>query len=364
VRVAVNVTWLAPGRVGGSEEYLTRQLLGVDPSLFDVELYCDADFAEAHAGLAGRFHVNPMPRWGASRAARISLEHSWLAVRSRGADVVHHGGGTRPLVGSEPTVLTIHDLQYRHVPEYFGGARRRYLGAMMPRSARGATVIAVPSQFVRSDVIEAFDIPEDRVVVVPHGVPRTARPSAQTISEARARWGVPDLPFVLYPAITHPHKGHAVLVEMLDHLADDTRVVLIGAAGASERAVAAKIAGSPHADRVHRLGRIPGEDRDALLAGADALVFPSEFEGFGAPVVEAMDLGTPVVCSAADALVEVVGDAGVVVAEQTGAAWASGVSAARRAHDELIERGRRRREQFTIESSGAALMGAYRSAVT
>ena len=105
------------------------------------------------------------------------------------------------------------------------------------------------------------------------------------------------------------------------------------------------------------------DDRDALIAGADALVFPSEFEGFGAPVVEAMELGTPVVSSDAEALVEVVGDAGIVVGSATGEAWAAAVGAARERRAELVAARTRRRQDFTVEVSGDSIMAAYRQAV-
>lgn len=363
MRVAVNLTWLTPGRVGGSEEYLTRQLLGVDPTAFAIGLYAESSFGVAHPEVVKRFELHPMPVAG-NRLARIALEHTWLAASTRRADVVHHGGGTMPLLGAAPTVLTVHDLQYLRHPEYFSAARRRYLAAMVPRSARRATVVTVPSRFVRDHVCDAFDVADERIVVVPHGVPLVDAPDGDRTAAVLARYGLVDRPFVVYPAITHPHKGHTVLVEMLDELDDDIALVLIGGHGTAERGLQSMIRASRHRQRVFRLGRVPDTDRDALVAGADALVFPSEFEGFGAPLIEAMALGTPVVCSSADAVVEVVGDAGVVVVERTGAAWAAAVDDARRNRSELTARGRRRRECFTIETSGAALADAYRMAAS
>lgn len=364
MRVAVNLTWMAPGRVGGSEEYLTRQLLGVDPSEFDVDLLCDPAVPDAHPLLAGRFRMVSMPLSGDHRAVRIALEHSWLVMRTRAADVVHHGGGTTPFVGRRPIVLTIHDLQYRRFPEYFGSARRRYLATMMPRSVSRSAVVAVPSEFVRGEVIEAFGVAEDRVLVVPHGVPEIARPTDEEMSAACDRYGVAGRPYVVYPAITYPHKGHAVLVDTVDHLDESTVIVLLGGEGAAEPALTRAIESGRRSDRVIRPGRVSASDRDALVAGADALVFPSEFEGFGAPVVEAMALGTPVVCSDAEALVEVVADAAVVVRSRTGEAWAGAIGEARSRRRELVELGRRRRADFTIEASGAAISAAYRLAAS
>lgn len=363
IDVAVNLTWMAPDRVGGSEQYLTRQLLGLDASTFDLSIYCDARFGAAHPLIAERSRISAMPGRVNSRGARVVLEHTWLAATTRHADVVHHGGGTAPLVGARPILLTIHDLQYLVHPEYFSMPRRRYLAAMMPRSVMRAAVVAVPTEFVRAHVIQAFGVAADRVVVVPHGVPAAARPTEQRIGDVRDRHGLGDRPYVVYPAITHPHKRQALLVDMLDHLDDDTALVLIGGEGVAEPGVSASISRSPHAGRVRRTGRVSEPDRDALLAGADALVFPSEFEGFGAPLIESMMFDTPVVCSDAPAVVEVVADAAVIVEEPTGEAWAKGVDSARSRRTELVERGGVRREQFTISRSGAALATAYRQAI-
>jgi glycosyltransferase involved in cell wall biosynthesis len=118
-------------------------------------------------------------------------------------------------------------------------------------------------------------------------------------------------------------------------------------------------------DRVVRTGRVSDQSRDALIAGAEALVFPSEYEGFGAPLVEAMTLGTPIVASAQPAVREVVGDAGVLVeaaGPDRGAAWAAAVGTAIASHEQLVAAGLERRGRFTLEASGAAIAAAYRRA--
>lgn len=366
-RVAVNLTWIAPGRVGGSEQYLARQLLGLDEigADVDVEILCTPSFERVHVALARRFDLTTTPIDRDNRGVRIALEHTWLAARTRHADVVHHGGGTTPMLGRRPIVLTIHDLQYRRFPEYFSSARRRYLDAMMPRSVARAAVVATPTEYVRRRVIDVFGADHGRVVVVPHGVPPVPVQSASDVARVRERFGLGDRPIVVYPAITHPHKRHDLLVRMLDHLDDDTIVVLTGGAGPAESALRSLITASGRADRVVRPGRVTAEDLDALIAAADVLAFPSEYEGFGAPLVEAMALGTPVVASDADAVREVVGDAGVIVDDGSDdpEAWAAAIGVARSRRADLARRGRERREVFTLGTSGLALESAYRLAV-
>lgn len=360
--VAVNLLWIAPGRVGGSEQYLARQLRGLTAPDIRITLHCTGAFAAAHPDLAGRHDQVIAPGGQDWRAGRIASEHTWLALRTRGADVVHHGGGTTPLWGRRPIVLTVHDLQYLTFPRYFSRARRAYLDAMMPRSVARASVVTVPSEYVRGTVIDAFGVDPRRVAVVPHGIPTMADSTPADLAAVRRRAGLADRPYVVYPAITHPHKGHRVLVDMLGHLDPDLQLVLLGGAGVAEPEVRTAIESSPHGDRVHRLGHVPDHERDALLAHAEALVFPSEYEGFGAPLVEAMALGTPVVCRDTAAVVEVVADAAVVVADQSGEAWAHAVDEARARRHELTARGHARRDDFTLATSGAALAAAYRLA--
>jgi glycosyltransferase involved in cell wall biosynthesis len=364
--VVVNLLWLAPGRVGGSEQYLVRQLAGL-PAVSEVSprLFVQRPFMAAHPELTDRFATAVWPLERDWRGARIVAEHSWLAVRSRTADVVHHGGGTVPIAAPRPIVLTVHDLQYLVHPQYFSRARLTYLRWMMPRSTRRAAVVAVPSAFVRATVIDAFGVSPERVVVVPHGVPAAQPVEPGAIEAVRARWALGARPYVVYPAITHPHKGHAVLVDMLAQLDGELALVLIGGSGAAEAEVMAAVRDRAVADRVVRTGRIPDDDRDALIAGAEVLVFPSEYEGFGAPLVEAMALDTPIVAGNQTAVREVVGDAGVVVSERgadAGAAWAAAVRTAIEQHDELVAAGRARRRRFTIDASGTALAAAYRQA--
>ncbi|NNE11730.1 MAG: glycosyltransferase family 4 protein, partial [Ilumatobacter sp.] len=315
IRVAVNLTWLDPGRVGGSEEYLTRQLRGLDRSVIEPTLFCSPSFARAHADVTSDHAVEPMPggRWVKGRAGRLVVEHTWLAARTRGFDLVHHGGGTAPLIGRRPIVLTVHDLQYLVFPDFFSKARRRYLELVVPRSIDRAAVVAVPTETVRQHVLESFAVSEDRVVVVTHGVPDPPALTSEDIARVRQRYGIEGGPFALYPAISHPHKRHGVLIEMLDHLDDTTTLVLIGGTGGAEDRLRHSIRSSRHGHRIIRPGRVTTTERDALLAGADVMLFPSRFEGFGAPLVEAMAAGTPVVCSDAAAVREVVGDAAIVV---------------------------------------------------
>ncbi|NND74641.1 MAG: glycosyltransferase family 4 protein [Ilumatobacter sp.] len=366
VGVAVNLLWCVPGQVGGSEEYLVRQLTGLaaQRSEFLPTLYVVPAFVDAHPDLAEVFPIAVAGVSGSDRPRRVLAEHTWLRRRTRSAELVHHGGGTVPAVGTRPALLTIHDLQYLSHPEYASRRKLRYLRRMVPRSVRRAAVVATPSEWVRATVIDSFGVDAERVVVVPHGVEATIGADAPSEFELRRDYGLGAGRVVVFPAITHPHKGHEFLLDVMARHWDDPdlRLVLLGGAGSADRQVEAKIAALGLDRRIVRPGRVPATHRDGLIALADALVFPSEYEGFGAPVVEAMALGTPVIAADQPAVVEVLGDAGIVVARDLDA-WAGVLETAVDRRAELIALGRRRALEYTAVKSGAALAAAYRRAL-
>jgi len=362
--VGVNLLWCRPGQVGGSEEYVVRQLAGLAAVAPDIRcrLVAAPGFAEAHPELVDHFDVVVGANATRRRSARILAEARSLPTMLGAVDVVHHGGGTMPRRPRRPTLLTIHDVQYLRFPEYFSRTRRTYLRRRVPQSARQADVIAVPSDFVRGTIIDAFGLDPARVFVVPHGFDPPEPATVVGAAALRERYALGDRRVIVYPAITHPHKGHLFLLDLMRASATwsdpDLVLVLLGGRGGAdaevERAISGGIAG-----RVIRPGRVSDADRDGLVALAEALVFPSEYEGFGAPVIEAMGLGTPVICSDRAALPEVVGDAAAVLPLLSDA-WAGALETIAADRAGWIERGHQRAARFTTASSGRALAAVYR----
>ncbi len=361
--VAVNLLWCDPGRVGGSEEYLVRQLVGLGQLAADgeqpyaVTALGAPGLATAHPEICAPVAVLDGPGWIRNRPLRILAEHTWLAARVRHADLVHHGGGTVPAVGRRPVVLTLHDLQFLRYPQYVHPVKLRYLRREVRASVHRAAVIAVPSQYVRSTVIDAYGVDGSRVVVVPHGID-VAQPSAEAMASARDRYRLGDAPYLVLPAITHPHKGHRFVLDVLAAGPADRRIVFLGGSGSADEDVTAAIARLGLGERVVRPGRVPAHDRDAIVAGAAALAFPSEYEGFGAPVLEAMALGTPVICSDQASLPEVAGDAALVVPLDRDA-WLAALDALPARRDGLAVAGRERAGWYSTRRSAAALLTAY-----
>lgn len=361
----MNLLWARTGRVGGSEDYFVRQLLGLHETEheFDVTAFVLPGFADAHPELSGTQFATA-PHSGQQRPVRVAMEHTWLnaTARRQRMALMHHGGGSVPAGGPQPAVLTIHDLQWHDYPAYVKPLKLRYLRWSTPRSIRRAQVITVPTEFVKRTVVDAYGVDPDIVVPVRHGM--EAHLGAQATDEAtlRQRYGLGSGPIVVYPAMTHPHKRHDFLVDLVAGPWRGVTLVLTGGAGAAEETLRLRIERHGVAARIVRTGRVPADDRDGLIKMALAVAFPSEYEGFGAPALEAMALGAPLVSSDRGSLPEVVGDAGLVLPLDIDA-WAGALDTVSARRDEMIRAGHARVAQFTTRLSAQDLLGAYRLAL-
>jgi glycosyltransferase involved in cell wall biosynthesis len=367
--VGINLLWLVPGDVGGSEESTVASLLAladVSGSTVAPRLFVSRTMPAAHPELTRRFPTEVAPTDGRSRLQRIVAESTWLARRTRQLDLVHHAGGTAPVRRSTPFVLTVHDVQPLERTASHSALKRAYLARTIPPSVRAAERVVVPSEFVRTSLVQHTGVEPERVVVVPHGV--QVHPSPTSTDELRARHHLHD-PVVLYPAITYPHKDHATLVQAFAAVVTahpEATLVLTGGRGSSEAALAEQIDRLGLRDRVRRLGRVPAADVAGLYRLATVVAVPSTYEGFGLPAVEAMAYRVPVVAAAATALPEVVGDAGVLVPPGDPEAWGSALvellaDDARRSA--LASAGQAQAHRYSWAANGRALLDVYLGAL-
>jgi glycosyltransferase involved in cell wall biosynthesis len=367
--VGINLMWLVPGVVGGTEEYTVRLLQAVnaiDPEDLWVKLYCQPELLEAYPELEGWFEVRTGPPLR-SKAMRIAAENSWLLAASSEDDLLHHAGSMAPILRGRPYVLTLHDVQALEMPQNFTRAKQRWHAMMLPRAVADAELVLCPSQFSADRASAVLKVPENKTMVVPHGHSEVVigPPPANVIDELAASYGR----YVLYPAISYPHKRHIDLVDALDVLRDrfsDLSIVFTGRPGPEEQNLNERIFELGLSDRVHILGRVSTERLDHLYRGGEAMVFPSEYEGFGNPALEAMARGCPVVATIAGSLPEVVGDAGLLVEPRRPRALAAAVARILNDHDlndQLRAAGPMRAKDFGWRAAGDALLGAYRSAL-
>ena len=377
-KVGINLLWMVPGVVGGSETYMTRLLRGLAErdSGLDYTLFALPQFAEAHTDLATSFEVAYAPLSGQVKWFRVGGENTWLArqCRKRHIDVIHHGGGTMPLIRTTRSILTIHDLQYLFYPEYFTTSKLRFLRTMVPRSAEAARLVLVPSEFTRRTVIERLSIDPSIVIVVPHGI--APREELEVPSDVRKRYDIPG-PYFLYPAATYPHKNHLTLMQAFLRLLGahpDATLVFTGAKAWQEWSVAKEMNERISHEitklgiqrQVRQLGYVSAGDLNALYNEATAMVFPSRFEGFGAPVLEAMGRGCAVIASNATALPEVVSDAGRLVSPDNAEEWAQAMAdfiENETMRDGYVKAGLDRAKIFDWDQSAGILEDAYRHAL-
>ena len=365
----MNLLWCVPG-VGGSEEYLVRQLLGLADieHEYDVEVFAPLGFSQRQPKIASLYMVHEAPNDCSRRAVRIWLEHTWLAKKTRVFSLVHHGGGTLPRRGNANTLLTIHDIQWVDYPHYVSPVKLRYLRRVMPSSVRRASRIAVPSRFVADSLTKAFGTSPKKIGVVRHGLESDLSTTASDESVLRTQFSLGDGPVLVFPAITHPHKNHVFLLQLLVSGGNawqdpSLRLIFAGSEGSHHAQVLSFIDEHNLGSRVVLPGRVSNEDRNGLLKMADAMVFPSEYEGFGAPVIEAMRMGAPIISSDRASLPGVIGDAGLVL-PLTVEAWSDALDIVRQRRNELVALGHSRSQLFTAALSATDLVEQYRIALS
>ncbi|MGV3760061.1 MAG: glycosyltransferase family 4 protein, partial [Actinomycetota bacterium] len=249
-----------------------------------------------------------------------------------------------------------------------GRLKRGYLGLAVPRSIDAARVVVVPSEFVRGRVLARFGTDPEKVRVVHHGVAVPPALGAEALGALRREHRL-DAPIVLYPAITYPHKNHAVLVAAFAEVVrrgHDALLVLPGGHGAEEDALTAQVAALGIGRRVRRLGRVPTDDLHGLYQLASVVAVPSRYEGFGLPAAEAMAHGRALVAARATALPEVTGDAALLVDPDDVGGWADAIAHLLDDDEERARReaaGRARAARWSWGANADGLVAAYREAL-
>jgi glycosyltransferase involved in cell wall biosynthesis len=319
---------LTPGHVGGSETY-ARGLLaafaaGHGPARATVLAHGPA--ARTLVGLAGTVGaVDVHELRGAGPAGTGAARAAWLVralagarvrpVRGLGVDVVH-APLTIPVPGvaGVPLVVTLHDVAHHEVPASFSAAERAFRRVAYDAPARRAALVVTDSEHARGEIAARLGIAGEGIVAIHHGIDHERFSPEVGDGDADARalapFGLPAQRFVVYPANLWAHKNHERLLEGLGASGcTDLALVLTGQRGPRWARLVELAARLGVAARVHHLGYVPAAALPALYRRAAGLVFPSLFEGFGAPPLEAMACGCPVAASNAGAVAEVTGDA-------------------------------------------------------
>jgi glycosyltransferase involved in cell wall biosynthesis len=268
---------------------------------------------------------------------------------------------------SAPTVITVHDLIFRHLPEHHKRLNRWYLNLTLPLYCRRATHVIAISESTRSDLVAAYGLPPERITVIHEAANPRFRPQPpDRVAEVRREYGLPER-YLLFVGTIEPRKNltrllHAFEPFHAEGLTD--ALVVVGKRGWLYGDFFAELERSPVREAVILPGFVPDEHLPAVYAGAQALVFPSLYEGFGLPALEAMACGTPVACSDTSSLPEVSGDAALYfdpVSERAIVETLRRLLSDAELRDELARRGLERATHFSWDRVATETEAVYQA---
>jgi glycosyltransferase involved in cell wall biosynthesis len=367
VHVGVNLLFLAPGEMGGLETY-SRELVAALAARDDVRLtlfvnrLAGPEWRELAPVTATRLDPRRRTQWVAGDQVQA------LRMASRaGVDLVHSLASTGPASGRFARVVTVHDLHYRVYPEAHFGVRALGMRALVPLAVRRAHRVIVPSEATRADLLRFTGTRRDRVDVIAEGVGQSPGRNGDAPA-ARERVTAGARPVVLSVSAKRPHKNLARLVGALARIPAERRPLLVlpGYPTPHEDELRALAAERGVVDDVRFLGWVSPDELGDLYAAADCFVFPSLYEGFGLPVLEAMARGLPVATSSRASLAEVAGDAALTFDPEDESAIAGAIEkllADEPLRERLSAAGRERAAGFTWERTAELTVESYRRAL-
>jgi glycosyltransferase involved in cell wall biosynthesis len=372
--VGLNLIFLVPGETGGMEvvaRELIPALLAEAPGGMRFTAFVNREAASAGDWPSGEWlsrvtvPVNARNRiqWVLGEQALLPR----LAARA-GVDLMHSLASTAPLWGRFRRVVTVHDLIYARFPEAHAGIRDKGMRVLVPQAARRSDRVIVDSQSTREDLMRLVSVAAGRIDVVPLGLGTVRRETPLSARELRERFGLGERRVVLSLSAKRPHKNLPALIGALARLPAEDRPVLVvpGYATAHETELRELARTAGVEQDVRFLGWLSGAEIEGLWTLAEAFVFPSLYEGFGLPVLEAMARGVPVACSNASSLPEVAGEAALLFDPHDEDAIAVALGRLLSDHalrEELRARGLERVRGFTWERTARLTLDSYARAL-
>ncbi len=300
---------------------------------------------------------------------RVPLPADWLLGP---ADLFHSPDFVLPALHRTPGIVTVHDLSFLVYPQYAVPGLEYYLRGAVPRAVRRARLVLADSENTRRDLIRFWDTPPEKVhVLYPGLAPHFRRvEDPDVLARVRHRYRLPPR-FILSVSRLEPRKNFPGLIAAFERLKARTglphHLVIAGGKGWLYEPIFDAAARSPYREAIHFPGFVADEDLPALYTLAEAFAYPSFYEGFGFPPLEAMACGTPVVCADNSSLPEVVGNAGLLLPAEDTDAWADALAQVLTDADlreRLIAAGYQQAARFTWESTARRLVRLYHIALT
>jgi glycosyltransferase involved in cell wall biosynthesis len=372
MHVGLNLVYLVPGETGGMEVYareLIPALLAAAPRA-RFTAFVGRGAAAAEGPWGELLPAVTVPVDARRREQWVLGEQTLLplAAARAGCDLVHSLASTAPVWGGFRRVLTVHDLIYARFPDAHPGIRDRGMRVLVPLAARRSARVIAISHSTRRDLVELLRLSPERIDVVPQGLGAVHRVGGLTARETRARFGLGERRVLLTLCAKRPHKNLLALIEALARIPGERRPLLVlpGYPTWHEAQLRSRAVELGISEDVRLAGWLAEGEIEGLWAAADAFVYPSLYEGFGLPVLEAMARGVPVACSNASSLPEVAGDAALLFDPRSQAAIAQAIErllgdtalAAR-----LRGRGRARANEFSWERTARLTLESYEQAL-
>ena len=309
------------------------------------------------------------PRLWSRPEARIAWEQTALAIRARAArlDLLHGPVMVAPVIGP-PSVVTVHDLAFVRYPEHAPLTRRVYLTPATRMSVARARRIITVSEATASDLIRWAGVPAAKIEAIPLAAATSIRPPEQDRSENFRRTSV-HRPYVLAVGTIEPRKNLRTLLRAFASIVDRVPhdLVVVGGDGWKRGSLAAELETRGISSRVRFTGHVDDDELSCWYSASDCFVFPSMFEGFGLPPLEAMQCGAPVITTTASSLPEVVGDAAITVEPYDADAFAAAIRRVvtnESLRAEMREQGLARAASFTWSRTASSTLDVYRDALT
>lgn len=356
--IGINALFLLPCMVGGSETYIRNLVKCFAKTQGDNSfvVFINKESVGIFDALSPMIEVVCSPIHASNRPLRILWEQLVLPfqVWRYKIDILFSAGMTSPFFCPVSSVLVLFDLQHVNQPQNYPAVHLCFLRTIIYLSAKTADGIVTISEKVRKDIIKDYRIAPDEIAVTYLAVDHNAFfPRGRNETEAiRAKYELPER-FVLYAASSLPHKNHTRLFEALKIVKTELgniKLVLIGARDKGDDLILAKIKELDLEDDIVFTGWLPYEDMPLIYCASEVFVFPSLYEGFGIPVLEAMACGIPVVCSNIEPITKVVGNAAILVDPYSPVDIARGiisVSVDKKVCNDLVRKGFKRAAEFT-----------------
>ena len=375
-RIGLNLLYLVPGAVGGTEIYARELIAELGAALPDREfiVFCGREAAEplADAGWPANVRIHKLPVRCTNKPLRILAELFLLPlVAARAGITLLHSLGTTGVPFSRGTrVVTVHDLIFHHFPETFPMPAQKGLELLVPLGARLSRRVIADSHATKDDLVQTYSIDPAKIDVVHLGLGFTAPATVTGEHELRQRFEIGEAPVVLCVAAALAHKNIPRLFEAFAQLTERASaapmLVVAGHAGLEQANLEALAERLGIAARVRFTGWVEGQDLEGLYGLATCFAYPTLREGFGLLVLEEMQRGTPVVCSNTSSLPELAGDAALTCDPEDVDAIAAAISSVLddpRLAEDLVRRGREQVKPFTWRAAAEATIESYRRAV-